>query len=317
MTKYWDDYTEAEILCLAQVFVNVEFLGCRYPKETMEQVAQMASNVPKILAYRESRRNSLKRTFVGAQDAVQAKLKKSTAQRKLANSDWTPQEHSAMDKIFTASVKLNETQKLYNFRGLLKDVIFFEMNENDLNGSLNKTTSYMQKNGKLEMKYDGEQKKYFYVFDGQIIAEGSGDSKKVAKKLADEELVATLKNNCYTIRSKVDYYTPESIVTREQNDSGSSNNTNNKLQENNIGFKMLKMLGWKGGALGAEGKEGIVDPVNLEIKIGRRGLGADSDGVFDKNWVRDLIKNFKNNRLEYDLVFSSEFTKEERALIHQ
>lgn len=31
-----------------------------------------------------------------------------------------------------------------------------------------------------------------------------------------------------------------------------------KLQENNIGFKMLKSLGWSGGALGADG---IVDPI--------------------------------------------------------
>lgn len=324
MQKYWEQYAEDVILCLAQVFVNMEFLGCKYPLETMNQVAQMAKNVPEIQKHRGSRRNRLKRTFVGAQNAVQAKLQKSNAPRKLGLEDWSKEEVEQIERIEgsckpTGSiVKLNQIQRTANFRGLLRDVIFFEMAENDANGSLNKTISYMQKIGKLEMKFDAEQKKFFYVFDGQIIAEGAGDSKKIAKKLADDELITTLKRNCFTIKSKMQFFSPESIITpRDQNESNSSNHANNKLQENNLGFKMLKMLGWKGGSLGATGNDGIIDPVNLEIKIGRKGLGADSDGQFDHKWIRDLIRNFKNNQVEYDLVFNSEFTKEERAQIHQ
>lgn len=322
----------------------MEFLGCKYPNETMLQVAQLVSAVPEIQNYRAGRRNKLKRTFVGAKDAVQAKLQKSSAPRKLENErpsfgDWTNDDKRCGFKVCTTSsgklgdwsasekiqfeticdktfVKFTASQKSENLRGLLKDVIFFDMGENDINGSINKTISCMQKIGKVEMKFDADDKKYFYIFDGQIVGEGASDNKKAAKKLADEDLIATLKANCYTIKSKLEYYTCESIVQPgDQNEPKPS--SAGKLQENNLGFKMLKMLGWSGGALGAEGSGGIVDPISLEIKIGRKGLGAGSSNTFDLKHIRDLIKNFKNNQVEYDLVFSSEFTKEERAQIHQ
>lgn len=307
----------------------MELLGCKYNPETMAQVAQLASEVPEIRHYRASRYGKLKRTFVGAQNAVQSRLQGSDAKRKLGN-DWTKKDASMMDTsqdwneqdkldidsvILRNSVRLNETQKSENLRELLKDVIYFEMaDDNDVNGSLNKTTACMQKIGKLEMTFDAEQKKYFYVFNGQIIAEGAGESKKAAKKPADEDLVKTLKTNCYTIKSKLEFFTAEKVVNRGQIDENPINS--NRIQESNLGFKMLKMLGWGGGSLGAK-NDGIVDPVSLEIKIGRRGLGADSSEEFDIKRIRNMLKNFKQNQVEYDLVFSSEFTKEERALIHQ
>lgn len=295
----------------------MELLGCKYPQETMNQVAQLTREVPEVQAYRESRRNRLKRTFVGAQDASQAKFQKTTATRKLGNElgDWTEQEmqESAAERI--AMVQLNKSQKSENLRHLLKDVIYFEMKD-DNTGSLNKTLACMQKVGKLVMTYDAVEKIFYYIFDGQIIGEGSGETKKTAKKIADEDVTATLKANCYTIKSKLLFYSAENVVKRDQNDSSSSNQTG-KLKEDNLGFKMLKMLGWSGGSLGSKENEGIVDPVNLEIKIGRKGLGADISDTFDNKYIKNLLRNFKANQVEYDLVFSQDFTKEERAQIHQ
>lgn len=312
MEAHWGRFSEDQLLCLAQVFVNVEFLGCRYPAETMIQVSQLAQEIKAIQKYRAGRRNKLKRTFVGAQDAVQAKLQKTTAPRKLENQE------KAIKFPANPSIQLNAAQQSENLRNLLRDVIYFDMADDDPNGSLSKTTATMQKVGKLEMKYSGEDKKFFYIFNGQIIGEGSGENKKIAKKQADEELLATLRANCYTIKSKLQFYTAENIIKpHEQNESSRNKGDSNQLQENNLGFKMLKMLGWTGGSLGTTG-EGIVDPINCEIKIGRGGLGADnSETQFDRNYIKNLLRNFKNNQVEYDLVFSSEFTKEERALIHQ
>jgi hypothetical protein len=300
----------------------------------MQRVTELANAVPEIQRYRAHRRNRLKRTFVSAQDAVQAKIQKLDAPRKLGNEVQLCNEISGK-KIESTTINVDEdwseAEKLHfqqttvekewfleymrshkddRFRSILKDVIYFEL----LDGSISKTISNMQKVGKLQMKFEAEQKKFFYVFDGQVIGEGSGVSKKTAKKLADENLVETLKANCYTIKSKLEFYPAEEIV--KPKDQNIETVHTGKLQEDNIGFKMLKMLGWRGGSLGAN-NSGIIDPINSEIKIGRRGFGADNSDNFDAKHIRNLLKNFKENQVEYDLVFSSEFTKDERAQIHK
>ena len=62
-----------ELLCMAQVFTNVEFLGCRYPQETMRMLAELSKEVAGD--YREKQKNRLRRTFVGASDAASSKAK--------------------------------------------------------------------------------------------------------------------------------------------------------------------------------------------------------------------------------------------------
>lgn len=122
LEAHWDKFEEQEILCLAQVFVNVEFLGCKYPLETMQQVAQLAEAIPEIKRFRAGRRNKLKRTFVGAADAVQAKLLKTDAPRKLETEpeDWSPMEQEQLGDKFR--LKFDATQKSENLRELLKDI---------------------------------------------------------------------------------------------------------------------------------------------------------------------------------------------------
>ncbi|XP_059611617.1 SURP and G-patch domain-containing protein 1 [Phlebotomus argentipes] len=54
-----------------------------------------------------------------------------------------------------------------------------------------------------------------------------------------------------------------------------------KLKEDNIGFQMLQKLGWKEGTgLGAEGRTGIVDPINkASQREMNQGLGANSNAT--------------------------------------
>ncbi|XP_013193848.1 partner of xrn-2 protein 1 [Amyelois transitella] len=75
MMEHKDNFAEEELVTLAQLFTNIEFLGCRYPPQTMKRIAQMSEKVS--AKYRESRKNKLKRTFVQASDAAEQKAKRS------------------------------------------------------------------------------------------------------------------------------------------------------------------------------------------------------------------------------------------------
>ncbi|GAB0094216.1 uncharacterized protein DMENIID0001_094720 [Sergentomyia squamirostris] len=74
MEAHKESFPEEELVCLAQTFTNVEFMGCRYPAETMRMIAELSKDVAKD--FRKERESRLKRTFVGAKDAAEAKVKK-------------------------------------------------------------------------------------------------------------------------------------------------------------------------------------------------------------------------------------------------
>ncbi|XP_035784245.1 partner of xrn-2 protein 1-like [Anopheles albimanus] len=71
MEAHKERFPEEEVVCLAQVFTNIELLGCRYPPETMRLVAELSKEL--ATKYRESRTTKLKRTFVAASDAAAAR----------------------------------------------------------------------------------------------------------------------------------------------------------------------------------------------------------------------------------------------------
>lgn len=73
LLAHHDKFSIDELKCMAQVFTNVEFLGCRYPKETMRIINELAKDV--VGDYREKQKTRLRRTFVGASDAASSKAK--------------------------------------------------------------------------------------------------------------------------------------------------------------------------------------------------------------------------------------------------
>lgn len=73
MEAHKDKIPEDRLVCLAQVFVNIELLGCRYPDKTVEQVNILARDIG--IDYKEKKKNKLKRTFVKASDAAGARYK--------------------------------------------------------------------------------------------------------------------------------------------------------------------------------------------------------------------------------------------------
>lgn len=49
MERWKQNYPEERLVCLARVFANIEFMGCRYPSEVMQEVARMSKEVNKNL----------------------------------------------------------------------------------------------------------------------------------------------------------------------------------------------------------------------------------------------------------------------------
>lgn len=111
-------------------------------------------------------------------------------------------------------------------------------------------------------------------------------------------------------------------VDVDPNDNGTGETAANaqtgQLNEDNKGFKMMKMLGWSGGALGVSGN-GIEQPISIEMKVDRRGLGLSSESTtLDYTFFLDYLTKYKNDQTAtYDLAFAKEFSKEERKTLHE
>lgn len=98
----------------------------------------------------------------------------------------------------------------------------------------------------------------------------------------------------------------------------SENPHGKQLDADNKGFKMMKMLGWSGGALGISGN-GIEQPISIEMKVDRSGLGLSSDSTkLNYEFFVDYLTKYKTNETAtYDLAFSRDFTKDERKTLHE
>lgn len=110
-------------------------------------------------------------------------------------------------------------------------------------------------------------------------------------------------------------------VDVEQNDGdtneASKNTQNIQLDKDNKGLKMMKMLGWTGGSLGIAGN-GIQEPISIEMKVDRSGLGLTDSTKLNYNFFVDYLTKYKtDDTATYDLAFSKEFTKNERKTLHE
>lgn len=74
METHKANFGEDELVCLAQVFFNVEILGCKYPQPTMERIAHLTKDIAS--EFRKMREGRIKRTFMGAAAAAEAKVKR-------------------------------------------------------------------------------------------------------------------------------------------------------------------------------------------------------------------------------------------------
>lgn len=73
MEAHYETINEDRLVCLAQVYANIELLGCRYPERVMQEVNELARGLG--LSYKEKKKTKLQRTFVKASDAAGAKVR--------------------------------------------------------------------------------------------------------------------------------------------------------------------------------------------------------------------------------------------------
>lgn len=319
---------EDDLVCLAQLFVNVELLHCRYPLETMERLKELSKGIAD--EYRESRKNKLQRTFVSASDAAASKV-----QRK-GPGEQVPQRNAAQEMKHKAVQPIRTIEDVYN------NVVL-------MNNDYEQTQIEFDRLGreKMEIVFSRNQGKTIAeVKVGQftLVKTETDGGEKAARKVVKLEFLKSMAQHCYMItRKKRPTELTNTNVERKQVEGAVDHRgrkvvedyKEKKIDESNLGFKLLQKLGWSGGSLGSK-NQGIVDPINCQIKIGRQGLGGgpapkkqgeeaskkgkintrnETYGI-DINFYRQMMRNFKDSGLEYDLVFSNEFTKEERALFH-
>lgn len=155
--------------------------------------------------------------------------------------------------------------------------------------------------------------------EGHFIAESLGGVKNQAKVDASLNAIHELKKFCWTIKIKQNADCPEgdslsreSVLTDIKKEMDSA-----CISNDNIGNKLLRKMGWSGGGIGVEGNIGREEPVAVSLKqmVRREGLGHESDTNFRSN-IRQVIEDYAKSETQQDIVFSSEFTKEERAYIH-
>ncbi|XP_043272417.1 NF-kappa-B-repressing factor [Venturia canescens] len=307
-----DKFPEEQLVCLAQVFTNVELLGCRYPKETMDLVAELSQDVAK--EYRERQKTKLQRTFVKASDAASSKVKglKTSPSDSGANN-----RNVSTSKInFVTSQERNPCKKMKVESPPYGRIIVMQHPEESPTAVIQKSAAI----SKANLEYKIEKKDDCYNCEIYInsvkLAEGIGTNHKKAKAAASLEGLPKLQKIYYTIKVK----RIERTIDCDKNQlMGSDDVTQDTLASDNVGSKMMKMMGWSGGGLG-KAQQGIIEPVTVERQLSREGFGlklnSTNVSLFTKK-ARETLSNYVKGHSKTDLVFAPEFTNEERSVIHK
>ncbi|XP_068917161.1 NF-kappa-B-repressing factor [Tenebrio molitor] len=200
---------------------------------------------------------------------------------------------------------VNEVQA-QDFLGNLV-VILHDENENPY-VTLQNALSYINITLKV-VKNDENPELFELQINEKAFACGSFQNMQLAKRPLAEEALEKLKETCFFISKKSDYVN----VTKE-NLSTSSAKTVVKpsVNSNSIALKIMTKMGWTGGGLGAQ-EQGNLDSVMLYENVNRHGLG-------NRNLMTEITKKldeFCRSSNLLTLVFDSDFTKEERVLIHK
>ncbi|XP_068155332.1 CDKN2A-interacting protein isoform X2 [Drosophila tropicalis] len=198
MEAYKSRFDEQQLVCLAQTFVNMEFLGCKYPSETMHLVAELSKDIAED--FRSRREQRLKRTFVSASDAAEqrAKGRKNTSSNRDA---ITADQPLATINQKLSSFGIGEPINLFQDLRFGKLIIQLAGGRNCLRNSCSL----------IKAKYDERQAKpdpnkangttiFEILINDEIVAAGSGDSVKTGKLEAFKQALIVLQSLCYSYK---------------------------------------------------------------------------------------------------------------------
>ncbi|CAK9828593.1 NF-kappa-B-repressing factor [Anthophora retusa] len=334
-----DKFPEDELICLAQVFTNIEILGCRYPKETMQLIAELAHDIAED--YREKQKSKIQRTFVKASDAASSKVKGATASSSTDKAETGNQSQRKRASNYSKSDEIPAKQRK------LQELPFGDIVIIGRPGDIPQNTLACAVNaagGDLDWKFDRTKDTYkcSIFINSKLLAEACSSNQKLAKKEASIIGLHELEKHYYTIKVCIEKILSyictyqrlciiylSNIIQIKYNINKDANITTTTIikstatedciSDDNIGKKLMKLMGWTGGGLG-KSQQGIVEPITLKQQISREGLGLKSNScnMTDlKIKAKDIMRKYLSGDMQNDLVFSADFTSEERAAIHQ
>lgn len=184
--------------------------------------------------------------------------------------------------------------------------------------TLARTANMNKIRGRFEVESTESGYTCMFVLGHCEIRSGVGETSQEAKVKAASASLAYLQSVAPTLllKQRVDGCGPE--LTKNTIGVPDESNAPEQITSENIGHKLLKMMGWSGGGIGKEGL-GIVKPVMLKETCGRNGLGFSGPGLMDsgfKKKVHQVLREFADTVVMQDLVFSPEFDNEERKFMH-
>ncbi|CAF4833162.1 unnamed protein product [Pieris macdunnoughi] len=375
--KRWkDDYPEERLVCLAQVFANIEFMGCRYPLETMQEVARLSQDI--ATKYRKEKKTKLQRTFVSASDAAEDRAKgikreggviKDAPSSKSKKIEFVKQGESKnledipkTDEIANSDNELSEIIENENGKESTEvsdEKVSNDVSKEDLKTALFNTyveeiskircldircfnrNMFMTSFGKfvllirswapkmsniqgssvashLQLQSTYENNILTVTLNGKFLAQASSSVKTIARK--NVETIAWNK----LCEEAIILFVKEQWIAHEDRQISMSEVSGKKQYEfgtpidSSVATKMMKLMGWKGGGLGADA-QGIAEPIKPTLQmVNRAGLGSISSDIHQlRRKGMEMMKRFAaSEQLDVDLVFSNEFSSEERSALH-
>ncbi|XP_066954594.1 uncharacterized protein [Macrobrachium rosenbergii] len=187
----------------------------------------------------------------------------------------SPAIYAYAHKVF-GSIDLTEAQWKQCEEQMKMNVVF------QLLQAKQKEADRLERQGKVKYEYDSDEDT-----EG-----GTWEHKRRAKEMAETHSKAQeLTQNAEGKHHIGDFLPPDELARfmekyraiKEGRDPDLSDYQEHKLTEDNIGYKMLKSMGWtEGMGLGAEGK-GITTPVNQSGRSENQGLGVERPDALTDN----------------------------------
>ncbi|CAH1267475.1 NKRF [Branchiostoma lanceolatum] len=267
--RNWDQHPEDQLVCLSNVWANMEFLGCRYNSVVEQRVKEMAAGMPEV------QKPELPQSTADQQDY---KRKRNDGgcyggKRDLKAPGDPP--HKRLKHI--------DLKKMINFKsgGVLGE--------------------------------EGKKKKLFFDGLSEAVRNGWSDNSKDAKHLAAEAAISKLRQTNPVVKPKKSELTedalartevfgskgaPEAAISKLRQTNpvvkpkkaeltedaltrtevpGSKWAGEQQIKETNIGYQMVRKMGWSGGGIGKKGREGITESIKVNVMKRRAGLGTATD----------------------------------------
>ncbi|XP_017119081.1 uncharacterized protein LOC108140660 [Drosophila elegans] len=316
MLAHKERFEEDRLVCLAQTFVNMEFMGCKYPSETMRLVAEMSKEIAE--EFRRKREQRLKRTFVSASDAAEQRAK---GRRAAAAPAADPAKDSS-NRFTRERLCFGGGEPIDLFQGLRFGhlILYLAGGRSCLRNSCTAVNMKYEERASQDQPVSDTTKYAEVLLNDAVISSGQGENLKAAKLAAFKQALLLLQSHCYSIKLNA---TRETIKVEKSKNGVNINVTKEsadslgdpKLDASNKGYRMMRLMGWAGGGLGRL-KQGREEPVGYLLKSNRNGLGSinPQGNLAD---YRKLIENYVKSDDMRDMQFEPTFSKEERASFHQ